>query len=177
MYSKILENEFLKLRAIQTDDFDLIHFWENDTSNWFVSQNLTPFSKELIKNYVGNSDMDIYSVKQLRLMIDLLAAPGNTIGMVDLFDFDPQNRRAGVGLLIDKNHRNKGYGNAVLEILKAYAHRLLNLHQLYCSIDENNAASLSLFQKAGFVIVGKKIDWLRTPDGWHNEFLLQCILE
>ncbi|MBK8805190.1 MAG: GNAT family N-acetyltransferase [Bacteroidales bacterium] len=177
MYSKILENDILKLRAIQTDDIDLIHRWENETSNWFVSQHITPFSRELIQNYVGNSDMDIYSVKQLRLMIDLQLDPGNTIGMVDLFEFDPQNRRAGVGLLIDKDYRYKGYGKAVLEILKAYAFRLLNLHQLYCSIDENNTASLSLFQKMGFEIIGKKTDWLRTPDGWHNEFLLQCILE
>jgi diamine N-acetyltransferase len=49
------------------------------------------------------------------------------------------------------------------------------LHQLYCNIDEDNEASLTLFKKYGFKITGKKHDWIRTSLGYKNEYFLQLI--
>jgi diamine N-acetyltransferase len=54
------------------------------------------------------------------------------------------------------------------------AHYLL-LHQLYCSIGSDNEASLTLFRQAGFRIVGKRLQWLRTPQGWRDVVELQKV--
>ena len=54
-----------------------------------------------------------------------------------------------------------------------YAFNILQLHQLYCNIPENNIPSLNLFQKAGYEIVGIKKDWIRAGKEWQDEYMLQ----
>jgi len=176
---KILENNIVKLRALEPSDIDLLYKWENDTSIWQVSNSFVPFSRYILQKYIENSHQDIYQAKQLRLMIDIKTDDpdrSKTIGSIDLFDFDPFHKRAGVGILIgDKKNRNKGYASAALDVLINYAFNILNLHQLYCNINADNENSLQLFKKHGFEIVGVKKDWIKCFDGWIGEYLLQLI--
>jgi diamine N-acetyltransferase len=172
----ILENNTIKLRAIERSDLDLIYEWENDTSIWVVSNTIAPFSKYILQQYIDNSYKDIYEAKQLRLMIDLKTgtAVNKTIGTIDLFDFDPHHSRAGVGILIaEEIDRNKGFAHEALQLLINYSFEVLNLNQLYCNITTENQKSLNLFTDLGFVISGEKKLWVRIPGGWLNEYFLQ----
>ena len=174
----ILESNIIKLRALEPSDIDLIYNWENNSSNWLVSNTLTPFSKYILKKYINNSYKDIFEAKQLRLMIDLKTENTifKTIGTIDLFDYDSYHYRAGVGILIaEKNDRHQGFANEALKVLINYAFNTLYLHQLYCNITKDNASSLKLFTNLGFNIVGEKKDWLKTNDGWLGEYFLQLI--
>ena len=104
-------------------------------------------------------------------------AGARRVGMVDLFEFDPVNLRAGVGILIcDPSDRRQGYGAEALSLLCEYARRTLRLHQLWCGVDVRNDASLALFARAGFERTGCRRDWRMTADGWHDEIELQKIL-
>jgi diamine N-acetyltransferase len=168
------------LRAVEPSDIDLIYTWENDPDNWFVSNTRTPYSREIIKKYIESSGQDIYEQKQLRLMI--LARDHNKsgqeqpIGTIDLFDFDPFNLRAGVGILIGKKeYRAKGYASDALDVLAGYCFNTLGLHQLYCNIAVNNESSIKLFMKAGFMVSGTKKEWLRSGKQWIDEIILQKI--
>ncbi len=79
------------------------------------------------------------------------------MGAIDLFDFDPHHRRAGVGVLIaDQSDRGKGYAAEALETLVIYGFEVLGLHQLWCNIAASNQASIQLFTSAGFTLVGEK---------------------
>src|SRR4051812_19242808 len=98
------------LRAIEPSDIELMYKWENETEVWNLSGTTSPFSRYTIDQYIQSTKHDIYTNKQLRLAIELLGPSGKTIGYIDLFDFDPQHRRAGVGILIgDKIERRKHY--------------------------------------------------------------------
>jgi len=110
-------------------------------------------------------------------MIDLNNLPGDeeTIGSIDLFDFDPFHRRAGVGILIIAPERNKGYASEALDLLKNYAFHLLDLHQLFCNIGSDNQNSIDLFRKQGFEECGRKKDWIWHKGTWHDELIFQCI--
>lgn len=100
------------------------------------------------------------------------------VGALDLYEFDPQHRRAGVGILVhDPAQRGKGYAADALAVACEYAREVLGLHQLWCSVGAENAASLSLFRHAGFSEIGIKRDWLWTADGFQDEVLMQKILE
>jgi len=167
----MLENKLIKLRALEPTDVDLIYKWENDTKIWNVSNTITPFAKHIIQAYIESAHLDIYQTKQLRLIIETSSTP---IGTIDLFDFDPYNLRAGIGILIaeDKN-KQKGYATSTLELFINYAFNTLGLHQLYCNISESNTASLKLFTNAGFEIIGIKKDWNKTSNGFENEYILQ----
>ena len=169
----------VKLRAPELTDLDLLYAWENDKEIWKVSNTITPFSKYLLQKYIENSHFDIYQTKQLRLMIDIESAmdqQAKTIGTIDLFDFDPYHLRAGLGILIgDYKERGKNYASLALDEIIHYAFFTLGLHQLYCNIAIDNNASIALFKNHGFVICGEKKHWLKTSDGYKDEFLMQLI--
>lgn len=66
---------------------------------WDVSDTLTPFSHFTLKKYIENAHVDIYTSKQLRLMITRVDTQ-EPIGLIDLYDFDPYHQRAGLGIMI-----------------------------------------------------------------------------
>ena len=167
----------IELRAIEPSDIDLIYQWENDRETWEVSNTLVPFSRHLLEQYIISSvNSDIYSAKQLRLMIDLIELnQKKTIGTIDLFDFDPHHSRAGIGILIASEERGKGYAKLALKELIIYAFSTLQIHQLYCNINIKNQQSMKLFTDAGFQCIGVKKDWLRIQNEYVDECLLQLI--
>jgi diamine N-acetyltransferase len=101
---------------------------------------------------------------------------GKAVGCIDLFDFDPNHLRAGIGILIaDKSDRRKGYASEALELLIKYCFETLNLHQLYCNVTPENEPSVLLFQKHKFQITGIKKQWIREATGFTDELFLQLI--
>ena len=170
---QLLKGELVALRAMEPTDLELLYRWENDSDVWTISNTRTPFSKYVLKNFIETSSQDIYTAKQLRLMINEKST-GNTIGIIDLFDFDPFHLRVGVGILIGKEYRQKGYAKESLQLLKEYAFEVLQVQQIFCNIMEDNEVSLSLFAKEGFQVFGNKRKWIRTNDGFKDELILQC---
>ncbi len=175
-----LENEVVKLRAVEFTDIDLLYKWENNTTIWQVSNTFTPYSKYIINKYLENSHLDIFESKQLRLMIDdnseLSPDKNKTVGAIDLFEFDPFNNRAGVGVLINNiENRRKSYASNALDVLIQYSFELLFLHQLYCNVVVENKISVELFKSRGFEVTGVKKEWIKASGGWLDEYTMQLI--
>jgi diamine N-acetyltransferase len=172
----ILQGERIKLRAVEPSDANLLYEWENDTTVWHVSNTITPFSKEVIKQYLSSAHLDIYTTKQLRLIIE--TENKNAIGCIDLYDFNPLHLRAGIGILISSaEHRRKGYADEALAILIKYAFNTLNLNQIFCDIGADNIGSIALFQKHNFKIVGTKSRWVKKGKSWGDVHFLQLLNE
>lgn len=174
-----LEGERVLLRAMEPYDLDNLYLWENDPENWFVSQTRAPYSKHILSHFIDESHKDIYEIRQLRLMITIKNTGGNdnlSVGAIDLFDFDPFHRRAGIGILVARKEiRRHGIASEALALLTDYAFKILGLHQLYCNVAKGNEASCNLFIKSGFQITGEKKDWLKGNGTWTNEYILQMI--
>ena len=169
-----LKGEHIYLRALEPEDLEFIHTIENDESVWEISNTITPYSKFLIKQYLKQSHKDIFEVKQLRLVIS--SYNKEALGMIDLFDFDFKNSRAGVGILVkDVKNRAKGVGSEALKLLVNYSFTHLGLHQLYCNISEENDVSIKLFTKQGFKNIGLKKDWNLVNGSYKNEYIYQLI--
>ncbi len=171
----LLQTDRIFLRAPEPADLDFLYLFENDTSLWPVSMAVTPLSKDVLRQYLEHATADIFSIRQLRLMI-CLQHEGTIVGTIDLFDFEPIHQRAGVGIALLADHRGQGYGQEALQLLLIYAHQVLHLHQLHCTVAEQNKESLKMFLKHGFVQTGVKKDWLRTRQGWENVVELQCLI-
>ncbi|WP_024770522.1 GNAT family N-acetyltransferase [Aquimarina macrocephali] len=169
-----LKGENIYLRALEPEDLDFVYIVENDEQIWEMSSTQTPYSRFLIKEYLENSHKDIYEVKQLRLVI--CSNDHATLGLIDLFDFNPTHNRAGVGILIaEKENRGKGYGAEALELIVNYSFAHLHLHQLYANISEDNVTSIKLFENKGFNKVGVKKEWNLVKDIYKDEFLYQLV--
>ena len=170
----ILTGELVKLRAVEKSDLDLLYSWENDTDIWKVSNNVLPFSKDSINHFIEN-ERDIYLDKQLRLIIVSLSG-NKAVGCIDIFDYDMRNQRAGLGILIaNSDDRRNGFAADALEVVIRYSFSTLLLHQLYCHIPSDNHSSIKLFERHGFACTGKQADWVRTEDGWIDNFIYQLI--
>lgn len=167
--------EKVNLRALEPEDLELLYEWENNDSYWIISNTVTPFSKYTLKRYLENSHKNVFETGQLRLMIELIPEK-KTIGTIDVFDFDPYHKRAGLGILIaDEKERKKGYATMALRGLINYCFGTLQLHQIYCNILSNNNESMELFKKLGFMEIGKKKEWIKTNDGYLDEFMFQLL--
>ena len=137
----------IKLRKLEPSDLPFLYLWENDASVWADGDNHNPLSQQDLRDYIESTTGDIYKDGQLRLIIE---EDGVTMGCIDLFDFDPRNRKAALGMYIAPEHRGKGVGRQALEQLEAYAFGHLNLRLLYAVIATNNAPCSALYRSAGY---------------------------
>ena len=170
----MLKGKKISLRPVEPWDVDKLLEWENDHENWRVSNTLVPFSKDMMSRYIENAQ-DIYSLKQVRFII-VETSNLTPVGTVDLFDFDPKHQRAGIGILIDPKYRKKGYALEALNLMDDYALNGVGIRNLYCNVLEDNEASQSLFEKAGYVQVGRKINWHNALIDWLDEIMYQKVL-
>lgn len=162
------------LRGVEPEDIELMYGIENDIDTWGVSGTTQPFSRYMLERFVESQRLDIYESRSLRLMATDLE--GGVVGIVDLFEFDPYNHRAGVGIYVIEPYRRCGYGRRILDTLHRYCRDRLQLHQLWCDIGADNEASLALFEGAGYDVIGVKRDWRWFDGEYHSDVTLQVIL-
>jgi len=144
----------IKLRKLEPSDLPFLYLWENDASAWADGDNHNPLSQQDLRDYIESTTGDIYRDGQLRLIIEQSPITNDqspiTIGCIDLFDLDPRNRKAALGMYIAPEHRGKGVGRQALEQLETYAFGHLNLRLLYAVIATNNAPCSALYRSAGY---------------------------
>ncbi len=170
-----LKGHHIHLRALEPEDLAFLYEIENDTSLWEVSHTLAPYSSWLLKNYLDNSHQDLYEAKQLRLAI-VENASGVLLGLVDLFDFDPKNNRVGLGIVVkDAARRNEGFGSEAVKLLIDYVFGHLDIHQIYVNVAVTNVASIKLFSKFGFALIGVKKQWNKVGTSYVDEAMYQLI--
>lgn len=168
-----LKGKNIFLRALEPTDLDFLYQVENDQRLWEVSNTSTPYSRYILEQYLQNSYRDIYEVKQLRLVI-CRTDDASSIGLIDLYDYDPKNRRVGVGIVIYSNaDKRKGFASESLQLVCDYAFENLMVHQVFAGITEDNKASITLFEKAGFQKNGRKKDWIFGRETYKDEFIYQ----
>ncbi len=172
-----IEGSKTALRALEPRDVRLLYRWENDTSLWSVSGTTEPFSRDRMERFIEaqRHGDDLVRSGQLRLII-IERESHEEVGMIDLFEYDPVHRRAGIGIMIAKEFRACGYGRDAILTLCDYTRRHLNMHQLWATVMTDNTASLALFRSAGFHESGIHRDWVCTPEGFVDEVMFQKIL-
>ena len=173
-----LSDGVISLRAVEHEDIDLLMEWENDSSEWLSSVNIAPYSRSQMTAYVESYTADIARDRQLRLMINRVFDHA-TVGMVDLFDYDPVNRRAAVGIFVSRDARRTGVAGRALDIAVRYAGKRLMLNQLSAVIPVDNVASSALFAKAGFTESGCLREWFARADtstGYVDALICQILL-
>ena len=149
----MLKGKNIVLRPLQDSDLDFLERIENNKENWQFGSERKEFNKEELLTYIANAKIDIKVAKQYRFVIDLKNTP---IGFIDLFDYT--RKSAGVGVIITKKYRNKGFAKEALNLLIDYAFRVLDVNQLHASVTKNNLTSIKLFTSCRFDFLIEKTD-------------------
>lgn len=161
------------LRAMEPEDLDFLYEMENDRDTWRVGCTSVPYSRYVLHNYIASASNDIYVDGQVRLIME--DAAGRMVGIADVFDFNAQNRRAEVGIVVKPEYRRRGYAEAALCMMADYSLRTLRLHQLYAIVAADNEASLRLFGKCGYVSCGVMRQWLFDGIEYRDAVMMQKI--
>jgi diamine N-acetyltransferase len=158
----------ISLRKLEPSDLPYLYQWENDASVWAAGDTHNPLSQQDLRDYIASTTGDIYKDGQLRLIIEEANSQQPTakvtIGCIDLFDFDPRNRKAALGMYIAPEYRNKGVGREALKQLEAYAFTHLNLRLLYAIIATSNIPCSALYRSAGYTPSSPLPSWTLESD-------------
>lgn len=167
-----LQGLHIQLRALEPEDLDMMYTIENDTSLWDISNRQVPYSREVLRQYIINSQADLYADKQVRLMMELHTTH-ETVGAIDLFNFEPLHRHAEVGIAVLQAHRSKGYATEALQLLCDYAFRFLGMEQLVAHITTDNTLSMQLFSTCGFTPCGTLKRWWNVEGTFKDVTIMQ----
>jgi len=164
----------VRLRAMEPEDLDLLYRIENDSQLWGVGATNVPYSRYLLHEYISNATGDIYTDRQVRLMIE--NEEGQVVGIADVMNFDPRHLRAELGIVIERAYRRQGYATDAIRQILDYARKVLHLHQLYAFVGCDNHASMELFSKVGFTREAELKDWLYGGKDYHSAIVMQYLL-
>jgi diamine N-acetyltransferase len=161
----MIKGTSIDLRKLQPSDLSFLFEIENNPDHWNYSDIPGPYTKEELIHFIDESlESTVFETNQERFVIQ--DKQGQSVGFVDLFDCDFSHKRAGVGIVISSNERQKGYAKEALILLERYAKEELKLHQLFALISEENLKSISLFKGCGFEMTAIKQDWF-LKDGMY----------
>lgn len=166
-----LANDNMRLRAPEPEDLELLYKMENDTTLWSVGNATLPYSRYTLRNYIEQTNNDLYAERQARFVIEL--ADGTAAGMIDLADYSPLDARAEVCIGLMSEHRGTGTAIEALTLLCEYAFGFLGVNQLYAYIPKNHEKSKKLFEKANFSETATLKKWKRDGEKFIDISLFQ----
>lgn len=164
--------EKVRLRAMEPEDLEVMYAMENDPQTWDVSNFSVPYSKFLLKQYIDNSECDMFADRQLRMMI-VRVEDRVVVGTIDITEFSPMHARGEVGIAIRSEYQGNGYAKEALDLLCNYVFGFLYLKQLMVHVTVDNEASIRLFESCGFVRCGLLKEWWRVGADYKDVVLMQ----
>lgn len=198
-----MERGEVRLRALEPEDVDRLYIWENDRDMWPFGGTRAPLSRHQLWEYATNYDANPFAAGQLRLIIELATAPDNAIpqnsqssqssqsshnsqnsqnsqsspipcGVIDLYDIDPVNSRAMVGIMVAPQWRSRGIATRALELVGEYCRDTLGLATIASEVASDNLPSIRLFGgKAAYRQVGERPSWYRWGERFVSAILFQ----
>lgn len=156
---------------MEPEDLHLIYEVENDEGIWDMGVTNVPYSRYLLLDYISNATGDIYTDKQVRLIVE--NERHEAVGIVDLMDFDPKHNRAELGIVIKMPFRKLGYGRAAIAKISEYSKKILHLHQIFCFVAEDNENSVKMLQESEFQKSTLLKEWLFDGEKYHAAYFFQ----
>lgn len=169
-----LSGKHIFLRKMEPEDLEFLYSVENNSNFWYCSETKSPYSRWELKQYIENYSYDIFTTKELRLMI-CCSESRKAVGIVDLFEYHPLHNRCGVGIIVSPEFSNQGIATEAISLIKEYVFGTLLAKQVWCMIDAENTISIALFEKSGFVRSGELKQWKRSSDGYKDVLIFQYV--
>jgi RimJ/RimL family protein N-acetyltransferase len=104
-------------------------------------------------------------------------AHGDAVGEASLWDVNPHQRAAQIGISLLPEARGLGLGTEVVAALCDYGFRVRGLHRLSCDTLASNGAMLHAAESAGFVREGLLRESAWVDGAWDDDVLLGLLRE
>ncbi|HEX3027795.1 MAG TPA: GNAT family protein [Clostridia bacterium] len=165
------QNELVRLRAWSADDWEWDYYNTFDTpaialADFEVHLPATPSGS---KNY-SEKIADLSNVNG-RFYFAIETFEGINVGRVNLSRVDERNGTFEIGILIDRDHRTRGYGTAAMKIILKYAFMERRLNKYCASLIEGNTGSIAMHKKLGCLQEGVCRQNIYLNGRYHDEIL------
>lgn len=172
MNKSFFSSERIRLRAMEPEDLEVMYAMENDPQTWDVTNFNVPYSKFVLRQYIENSQCDMFADRQLRMMV-VRSEDDAVVGTIDITEFAPMHARGEIGIAIRREHQGNGYAKEALDLLCDYAFGFLHLKQLTAHVATDNPTSMRLFESCRFVRCGLLKEWWCVGGHFKDVVLLQ----
>ena len=150
----MLEGQLVRLRALDATDLERAYKWINDreVTRYVVAR--YPMSREDERRWLGEGPTNGLAAG-VRLAIEA-RKDGVHIGNLDLHQVRPEDRKAGLGIMIgEKEYWSNGYGTDAIITLLRFAFGEMNLHRVWLHVFEFNDRGIACYRKCGFQEEGR----------------------
>lgn len=143
------------VRAVRSDDADVdalfAVFSDKETLRYWSHE---PFqARDEAVSYVAAVERGVVAEHRYQWAVADDDDDG-LIGTVTLNNHDERHRRCEVGFILRRDQHGKGKAKAAVAAVLAFAFDVLDVHRVEADVDPDNAASLQLLRKLGFVDEG-----------------------
>lgn len=139
-----LENQFVKIRPLQSDDFELLYTVASDPLLWEQHPNKERYQRVVFENFFKGA----LESKGAFVIYD--ADTGAVIGSSRYYDYDPATSSVLIGYtFISRDHWGSTYNQALKKLMVEYALQFVD--QVYFHIGAFNIRSQRAIEKFGAV--------------------------
>lgn len=149
----VLQTDRLTLRPLTADDAPAIRFFRSDEAFLrYIHREQEPALEQaqhhlqLLEKLLATNEGIIWGLSR--------KADQELLGTICLWNLQPANHRAEVGYGLHPRHEKQGFMAEALAAVVRYGFGRLHLHSLEAHVDPENAASIRLLEKQGFVREG-----------------------
>ncbi len=170
------QDDKIRLRSLEEKDWEMHHYNRFDTPgrrrvNCLIE---LPSTQKEAMDFV--EEYKEFPKDSSRIMFTVENLQGEVVGGVNLNSIDERNGTFSVGMLIDTNHRSKGYGTAAMKMIFRYAFLERRLNKYYGGVIEGNIPSATMLEKCGCVKEGvRRQTWYM--DGKYHDMILYGLLK
>lgn len=132
----------------------------------------TSFAPEAVRTWLeGLADQDDRADWAIVRLED-----GVHLGEVVLNDLDPANRSAGFRIMLGSPQWfGSGYGTEATRAVLAHAFGTVGLHRVELEVFAFNPGAQRAYEKAGFVVEGRRRDALLWDGDWIDAIAMGCL--
>lgn len=164
------ETERLILKILEPDAAsEVLSFYLADKElfeQYEAERNKNFYTEEFQRNVLQLEYGLAMKLSQVRFYVFLKECPETIIGTVCLYDISRTYSRAEIGYKFSSNFHHYGYASESIKKVIEIAFNELQLHKISAHIQKENAPSIRLLSKFGFVKEGISRDYLCLNGNW-----------
>jgi RimJ/RimL family protein N-acetyltransferase len=150
------------LRALEKADAKTVTPWFNDLE---ITRNLTswrPLSLETEEGFIA-----ALADAQHDLVLGICEKSSDAlVGVTGLHGFAPPDLKAMFGIMLGREHHDKGYGSEATRLMVKIAFETVNVHRVWLEVHLRNQGGLRAYEKAGFQREGLLREAVYRDGGW-----------
>jgi len=98
------------------------------------------------------------------------------VGRISFYDYNPLNRSAGLGLIIDPEERRNSYGTEAMKLIIKYLFRNRGMNKVYAETSDFNAGTPALLESLGFKLDGRLRNHYFFNGEFHDRLIYSLLL-